>query len=152
VAASEVSVDRYTGEVKIERVDILMDLGRPVSEGLDLGQVYGGFIQGMGWVTTEKLFYDKKGLLVSHSPSTYKIPNVQDTPRDFRVSLYPNPGNFPNVRGTKAVGEPPLLLAISVWTAVHDALKNSRFPLLELPATQEQVLRALHPAKFSEWE
>jgi xanthine dehydrogenase large subunit len=154
VAASEVSVNQDTGEVKVLRADILMDLGRPVNEELDLGQVYGGFIQGMGWVTTEKLFYNGKGLLVSHSPSTYKIPNVQDTPRDFRVKLYPNDGNRPNVRGTKAAGEPPLLLAISVWTAVHDAVKarGAAYPVLELPATQEQALRALKPEEFARWE
>ncbi|MGZ3653988.1 MAG: xanthine dehydrogenase molybdopterin binding subunit [Bdellovibrionota bacterium] len=153
VAASEVGVDQDTGEVKVRRVDILMDLGRPVNEELDLGQIYGGFVQGMGWVTTEKLFYNGKGLLVSHSPSTYKIPNIQDTPRDFRVRLYPNEGNRPNVRGTKASGEPPLLLAISVWTAVHDALKQKGqdFPVMELPATQEQALRALYPAEFHRW-
>jgi xanthine dehydrogenase large subunit len=153
-AVSEVTVNQDTGEVKVQRVELLMDLGRPVNEALDLGQVYGGFIQGMGWVTTEKLFYNKRGLLVSHSPSTYKIPNVQDTPRDFRVSLYPNDGNKPNVRGTKAVGEPPLLLAISVWTAVHDALKvrGAAYPTMELPATQEQALRALYPGEFARWE
>jgi len=151
---SEVEVSQDTGETKVKRVDLLMDLGRPVSEGLDMGQVYGGFIQGMGWVTTEKLFYDGKGLLVSHSPSTYKIPNVQDTPRVFNAKLFPNDKNLPNVRGTKAVGEPPLLLALSVWTAIHDALKNpgKPFPLMELPATQEQVLRAQYPEKFAEWE
>jgi xanthine dehydrogenase large subunit len=154
VAASEVSVNQDTGEVKVQRVDILMDLGRPVNEALDLGQIYGGFIQGMGWVTTEKLFYSGKGMLVSHSPSTYKIPNVQDTPRVFNVRLYPNDENRPNVRGTKAAGEPPLLLAISVWTAVHDALKKTgaAYPVMELPATQEQALRALYPGEFARWE
>lgn len=152
VAASEVSVDRVTGELKVSRVDILMDLGRPVNEGLDLGQVTGGFVQGMGWVTTEKLFYSPGGLLLSHSPSTYKIPSIQDTPRDFRVKLLPNEENRKNVQGTKAVGEPPLLLAISVWTAAHDALKNSRYPRMELPATQEELLRALYPAEFARWE
>lgn len=153
---SEVEVSQETGETKVRRVDLLMDLGRPVSEGLDMGQVYGGFVQGMGWVTTEKLVYNGKGLLVSHSPSTYKIPNMQDTPRDFRAKLYPNEKNTVNVRGTKAVGEPPLLLAISVWTAIHDALKGTQskscYPWLELPATQEQVLRARYPEKFREWE
>lgn len=154
VCASEVELSQETGETKVRRVDLLMDLGRPVSEGLDMGQVYGGFIQGMGWVTTEKLFYNGKGFLVAHSPSTYKIPNVQDTPRDFRVKLFANDENRPNVRGTKAVGEPPLLLAISVWTAIHDALKGcgSEYPWLELPATQEQVLRARWPERFRAFE
>lgn len=159
VAASEVSIHMSTGEVKVQRVDLLMDLGRPVNESLDLGQVTGGFIQGMGWVTTEKLFYNKKGLLVSHSPSTYKIPSVQDTPRIFNCRLIENEQNFPNVRGTKAAGEPPLLLAIGVWTAIHDALKCLKtytlpkpYPIMELPATQEQILRALWPERFAKWE
>ena len=158
VAASEVSVDRLTGEVKVQRADILMDLGRPINEALDIGQVTGGFIQGMGWMTTEKLFYSPKGLLVSHSPSTYKIPNVQDTPRVFNVKLEANMDNHSNVRGTKAAGEPPLLLAISVWTAIHDALKGlsqfakSPLPRMELPATREEILRVLMPESFSKWE
>jgi xanthine dehydrogenase large subunit len=153
-AASEVSVDLDTGEVKVLRADLLMDLGRPINEGLDLGQVTGGFIQGMGWVTTEKLHYSNSGLLQSHSPSTYKIPNVQDTPRIFNVALMPNDQNKINVRGTKASGEPPLLSAISVWTAIHDALRarTKEFPAMELPATQEQILRALYPDKFAEWD
>ncbi len=156
-AASEVSVDQDTGEVKVLRTDILMDLGRPVNEALDLGQVTGAFVQGMGWVTTEKLFYNKTGALLSHAPSTYKIPSIQDTPRDFRVELLPNAGNTVNVRGTKAVGEPPLLLAISVWTAAHDALKGldpyrQRYPRMELPATSEAILRAIDPDLFRNWE
>lgn len=151
---SEVEVSQDTGETKVKRVDLLMDLGRPVSEGLDMGQIYGGFIQGMGWVTTEKLFYNGKGMLVSHSPSTYKIPNMQDTPRVFNAKLFPNDKNIANVRGTKAVGEPPLLLALSVWTAIHDALKvpGKPYPRMELPATQEQCLRAQYPEKFAQWE
>ena len=154
VAASEVEVDQFTGEVKVRRVDILMDLGRPVNRDLDLGQVTGGFVQGQGWMTTEKLHYNDQGALLSHAPSTYKIPSIHDTPRDFRVHLVNNDGNLPNVARTKAVGEPPLLLAISVWTAIHDALKGLKagFPDLEVPATQEEVLRALDPEAFREWE
>lgn len=157
VAASEVEVDRVTGEAKVRRVDLVMDLGRPVNESLDLGQVYGGFVQGMGWVTTEKLFYSPQGLLVSHSPSTYKIPNIQDTPRIFNARLIDNEANHSNVRGTKAAGEPPLLLAIGVWTAIHDALKGlpsyaAGYPTMELPATREQILRAMMPRDFAKWE
>lgn len=157
VACNEVAVNKFTGELKVRRVDILMDLGRPVNEGLDLGQVTGGFVQGMGWVTTEKLFYNPDGKLLSHSPSTYKIPSVQDTPREFNVKLWPNEGNTRNVQGTKAVGEPPLLLAIGVWTAAHDALKHldnykERYPRMELPATQEELLRAIAPEEFQKWE
>ncbi len=155
VAASEVAVDRDTGEVKVQRVDMIMDLGRPINEALDMGQVTGGFIQGMGWVTTEKLFY-KDSLLLSHAPSTYKIPNIQDTPRIFNVRLLNNNKNKANVRGTKAAGEPPLLLCLSVWTAVHDALKclphfEKDYPQLELPATNEEILKAAFPAAFKKW-
>ncbi len=154
-ACSEVSIDRDTGEAKVTRADIIMDLGRPINEGLDLGQVTGAFIQGMGWVTTEKLFY-KNGFLLSHAPSTYKIPNIQDTPRIFNVRLLNNNENKPNVRGTKAAGEPPLLLCLSVWTAIHDALKRLspfkyKYPHMELPATNEEILKAMHPELFKKW-
>ena len=155
-AASEVKINRLTGEVKVVRTDILMDLGRPVIEGLDMGQVYGGFIQGMGWMTTENLFYNADGLLLSHSPSTYKIPSIQDIPRTFNVEFFENDNNHSNLRGTKASGEPPLLLSISVWTAIHDALKSlphfaKEFPRLQIPATQEAVLRAICPDKFARY-
>ncbi|MEI6272139.1 MAG: molybdopterin cofactor-binding domain-containing protein [Phycisphaerae bacterium] len=126
VAASEVQLDSHTGEIKVLRVDMLMDVGRPVNHALDMGQVLGGFVQGMGWVTTEHLVYNDNGLLVSHSPSTYKIPSVQDAPRIFNADFIVNQGNTVNVRGTKATGEPPLLLAISVWTAVRDAIASAR--------------------------
>ena len=155
VAASEVEVDRWTGEVKVRRVDILMDLGRPVNHGLDMGQVTGAFIQGMGWMTTENLVYNDDGLLLSHSPSTYKIPNTQDTPRIFNVDLVHNDGNTVNVRGTKASGEPPLLLAISVWTAVRDAVmafRGHEIVPIAIPATSERVLRALTPGAFAKWD
>ncbi|MEK6555437.1 MAG: molybdopterin cofactor-binding domain-containing protein, partial [Bdellovibrionota bacterium] len=121
VAASEVSIDRLTGELKVLRTELLMDLGRPINEGFDIGQVTGGFVQGMGWVTTENLFY-KEGRLVSNSPSTYKIPSVHDIPRRFNCRLIDNPQNIRNVKGSKAVGEPPLLLGISVWAAAKNAL------------------------------
>lgn len=155
VAASEVELDPWTGEVKVRRVDILMDLGRPINAALDLGQVTGGFIQGMGWVTTENLVYDKKGFLLSHSPSTYKIPSIQDTPRIFNVRLLENDGNTVNVQRTKAAGEPPLLLALSTWTAIRDAIMSRRggeiAPLL-IPATSEQILRGLAPEDFAPYD
>jgi xanthine dehydrogenase large subunit len=160
VAASEVEIDRWTGEVKVRRVDLLMDLGRPVNHALDMGQVVGGFVQGMGWVTTEHLHYDENGLLVSHSPSTYKIPNVQDTPRIFNAELVFNEGNVANLRRTKAAGEPPLMLALSVWTAVRDAVSSARAvrvgrrePIaMAIPATAERVLRALEAETFARVE
>lgn len=156
-ACSEVQLDKDTGEVKVLRTDILMDLGRPVNEDLDIGQVSGAFIQGLGWVTTENLFYNDQGLLVSHAPSTYKIPNVQDTPRIYNIELLENDENYVNVRGTKAVGEPPLLLALSAWTAVNNALTylpqyKLKYPQIRIPATSENVLRAIIPERFEAWE
>jgi xanthine dehydrogenase large subunit len=156
-ACSEVSLNRFTGEVKVLRTDILMDLGRPVNEDLDLGQISGAFIQGLGWVTTENLFYNDQGLLLSHAPSTYKIPNVQDTPREFTIKLLENDENYANVRGTKAVGEPPLLLALSAWTAINNALTYlpryiASYPEIRIPATSENVLRAIMPERFKPWE
>lgn len=162
-AVSEIEVNRLTGEIKVRRVDILMDLGRPINEGLDLGQVTGAFIQGMGWVTTENLVYNKEGFLLSHSPSTYKIPSVQDTPRIFNVTLAHNHENVVNIRGTKAVGEPPLLLSLSVWAAVKDCIryaaeqdpKTLNFNIqniMPIPATAEQTLRHLDPGIFEQFD
>jgi xanthine dehydrogenase large subunit len=146
MAVSEVSIDEYTGEMKVTRTDILMDLGRMINPGIDRGQVIGAFIQGMGWVTTENLYYDQKRNLVSHSPTTYKIPNVQDIPRIFNVDFIENPDNKVNVYGSKAVGEPPLLLGISVWTAIKNALsyRSQGKPItIKSPATQEEILMEL---------
>jgi xanthine dehydrogenase large subunit len=157
VACSETLINRDTGEVKVERTDILMDLGRPINHDLDVGQVAGAFIQGMGWVTTENLFYNDQGLLLSHAPSTYKIPNIQDTPRVFNIELFQNEENYANVRGTKAVGEPPLLLALSVWSSIHNAVSyldqyKDNYPQIRIPATSENIMRALEPAAFKRWE
>ncbi len=156
-ACSEVELNKDTGEVKLLRTDILMDLGRPVNEDLDIGQISGAFVQGLGWVTTENLFYNDQGLLLSHAPSTYKIPNVQDTPREFNIWLLENDENYANVRGTKAVGEPPLLLSISAWTAITNALSHlpryaTTYPQIRIPATGENVLRAMLPERFKAWE
>ncbi len=146
VAASEVVIDRFTGDVKVVRVDLLMDIGRSINPGVDRGQVIGGFVQGMGWVTTEDLRYAETGELWSHSPTTYKVPNVTDVPGDFRVAFLDNEANRMNVFASKAVGEPPLLLAVSVWAAVKQALASvaaDRRVDLRLPATNEEVLRCL---------
>lgn len=145
-AVSEVEIDEYTGELKVLRVDILMDLGRPINKKIDLGQVSGAFIQGMGWVTTENLFYNEKGKLLSHSPTTYKIPNIQDTPRIFNIELLENNTNVRNVAKSKAVGEPPLLLGTSVWTATKNALgfrSKESCPKIKSPATNEVILMEL---------
>jgi len=150
VAATEVLIDEYTGEMKVTRSDILMDLGRPINPGIDRGQVTGAYVQGMGWVTTENLYYDDKGHLVSHSPTTYKIPNVQDTPRVFNVDFISNDDNDCNVHRSKAVGEPPFLLGTSAWTAVKHALsyrtKNDVIDITS-PCTGEVILNALTEIK-----
>lgn len=145
-AVSMVELDEYTGELKVLRTDILMDLGRSINPGIDVGQVTGAFVQGMGWVTAEKLFYHQSGKLLSHSPTTYKIPNIQDTPRIFNVELLENNSNTQNVVRSKAVGEPPLLLGASVWTAVKNALSyrsKNKLPRITSPATSEVILMEL---------
>lgn len=153
-AVSEVLIDRFTGELKVLRSDILMDLGRPINAAIDYGQVSGAFVQGMGWVTSENLVYTPEGHLQAHSPTTYKIPNIQDTPRIFNIDLIQNQ-EHKNVRGSKAVGEPPLLLGLSVWAAVKNALSyqtepfENGLPGLTIPATAEQILMLLTCAKAS---
>jgi len=147
VAASEVIIDKFTGEVKVLQTDILMDLGRSINKAVDYGQTTGGFIQGMGWVTNEALVYDENGMLVSCSPTTYKIPNIQDTPRVFNVDFIKNETNTKNVKASKAVGEPPLLLGISVWTAIKSAIQKNgdlKPGKLKLPATPEEILNHIY--------
>src|SRR5688572_22794017 len=121
-ACSEVLIDRFTGEMRVTRIDLLMDAGQCINPGIDRGQVVGGFIQGMGWVTTEELKYSDTGVLLSYSPTTYKIPAITDVPPVFNVNFLHNPDNAVSLYRSKALGEPPLLLGISVWTAVKDAL------------------------------
>ena len=144
-ACSEVLIDRFTGDMKVLRSDVLMDIGKPINPGIDRGQLVGAFIQGMGWVTTEELRYDDKGVLLSHSPTTYKIPNINDVPEQFSMEWI-DVENPINVRGSKAVGEPPLLMAISIWCAVKNALQyvaNGDLARLRLPATNEEILMRL---------
>jgi xanthine dehydrogenase large subunit len=144
-ACSEVLIDRFTGEMKVLRSDVLMDIGRPINPGVDRGQLVGAFIQGMGWVTTEELRYSDTGELLSHSPTTYKIPNINDVPEIFNVDWIDH-DNPVNVAGSKAVGEPPLLMAISVWCAAKNALQHvahGDIARLRLPATNEELLSRL---------
>ncbi len=144
-AASEVLIDRFTGEMHVLRSDVLMDIGKPINPGIDRGQMTGAFVQGMGWVTTEDLVYSDRGELLSHSPTTYKIPNIQDLPEVFNVD-YLDIENPVNIAGSKATGEPPLLLAISVWTAIKHAVSfaSGGAPVqLMLPATHEEILMRL---------
>ena len=145
-AVSEVKIDRYTGELSVPRVDLLIDIGKSINPGVDMGQITGGFIQGMGWATAECLVYDSAGKLLSHSPTTYKIPAITDVPLDFRCELFPNENNLHCIRRSKAVGEPPLLLGVSVWAAVKNALTSlpgDVDPELKLPATCEEILRCI---------
>ncbi|HKR66797.1 MAG TPA: xanthine dehydrogenase molybdopterin binding subunit [Thermoanaerobaculia bacterium] len=144
-ACSEVLIDRFTGELKVLRSDVLMDIGRPINPGVDRGQLTGAFIQGVGWVTTEELRYDEKGVLLAHSPTTYKIPNINDVPESFTMNWIEHE-NTVNLKGSKAVGEPPLLMGISVWCAVKHALgfvSNGEVAKLKLPATGEEILGRL---------
>lgn len=144
-AVAEVLIDRFTGELEVGRLDLLLDIGRPVNPAIDKGQIIGGFVQGMGWVTTEELRYGPGGELWTASPTTYKVPNVTDVPADFRVDFLDNPTNTQNLYASKAVGEPPLLLAACVWAAVKQALADAgcKPPRLDLPATNEEILLRL---------
>ena len=145
-AAAEVKIDRFTGDLVVSRVDMLMDIGRSINPGVDMGQLVGGFVQGMGWVTAECLVYDDAGRLLSHSPTTYKIPAITDVPIDFNCEFFPNDDNLHCIRRSKAVGEPPLLLGVAVWAAVKQALtqvEGDADPNLRLPATGEEILRCL---------
>ena len=145
-ACTEVAIDTLTGENKVIRVDILHDVGRSINPGLDVGQIEGGFVQGMGWLTTEELVWNEAGQLTTHAPSTYKIPTAGDVPAHFKVALWDAPNTEDNVGGSKAVGEPPFMLAISVFEALRDAVARARGDAsvqLNAPATPEQVLWAL---------
>ena len=146
-SCSEVLVDILTGEMKVTRVDILHDVGTSLNPAIDIGQIEGGFVQGMGWLTTEELVFDAEGRLRTHAPSTYKIPCASDVPEDFRVALYASKGNkAETIYRSKAVGEPPLMLPISVWCAVINAvasLKPGIIPQLDAPATPEAIMRAV---------
>lgn len=150
VAVSEVQICEYTGELKVLRSDLYMDLGRPLNPGIDRGQVTGAFVQGMGWVTNERLVYATDGELKTYSPTTYKIPNIQDTPRVFNVDFITNDDNDCNVHRSKAVGEPPFLLGTSAWTAAKNALSyrahNQKIEL-KSPATGEEILNELKRLK-----
>jgi xanthine dehydrogenase large subunit len=142
-SVAEVEIDRLTGELVVTRVDILIDIGRSLNPAIDRGQVIGAFVQGMGWATTEELRYSEAGELLSNSPNNYKVPNVECIPRTLRVDFLENPENRMNLLGSKAVGEPPFVLGLSVWAAAKQALASltpSRAPALDLPATSEALL------------
>ncbi len=146
-AVTEVVIDRLTGENRILRADLLHDTGTSLNPALDIGQVEGAYVQGAGWLTTEELVWDGKGRLMTHAPSTYKIPACSDRPRDFRVALWGRPNREDSVGKSKAVGEPPFMLGISALMALSDAVAacgdGSVYPALDAPATAERVLMAV---------
>jgi xanthine dehydrogenase large subunit len=147
-AVSEVVVDILTGEHRLLRADLLQDVGRSLNPALDRGQIEGAFMQGVGWLMTEELvWHPTTGQLLTHAPSTYKIPTATDCPAVFNVHLWDRPNAVDTVGRSKAVGEPPLLLAFSAWMALRDAIASTggpnADPPLTAPATPEAVLRAL---------
>jgi xanthine dehydrogenase large subunit len=147
-AAAEVAVDTLTGETRVLRAELIQDCGRSLNPAIDLGQIEGAFVQGMGWLTTEELWWDPQGRLRTHGPSTYKIPGSRDVPRIFNARILSDaPNREATIFRSKAVGEPPLMLAISVWLAIRDAIASladyKRAPALDAPATPERVLAAI---------
>ena len=151
-ALSEVVIDTLTGEHRVLAVDILHDVGHSLNPAIDLGQVEGGFVQGMGWLTTEELVYDDRGRLLTHAPSTYKIPTASDRPRRMDIKLWERGRNVEaTIHRSKAVGEPPFMLAISVFSALTQAVAAAApgkgLPKLDAPATPERILAALAELK-----
>jgi len=151
MCVSEVVVDVLTGRHTNLRTDILHDAGDSLNPLIDLGQVEGGYVQGVGWCTTEEIKWDDKGNLMTHSPDTYKIPSVQDIPKDFRVALLENVPNPNTIRRSKAVAEPPLMLALSTWLAMKDAVSavanHEIEPEFSLPATNEVIVLSVEGLK-----
>ncbi len=151
-AVSEVVIDTLTGENRLLRVDILHDVGKSLNPAVDLGQIEGGFIQGLGWLTTEELWWNEKGRLMTHAPSTYKIPTANDRPDDFRIAIWEKGVNrAETIYRSKAVGEPPLMLALSAFSAIVDAVcaagDYKAFPHLDTPATPERILFAVEDVR-----
>ena len=148
-AVTEVVIDTLTGENRILRADILHDAGASLNPALDIGQIEGGYVQGAGWLTTEELVWDDKGTLKTHAPSTYKIPAISDRPDVFNVALWDEPNPAQTVYRSKAVGEPPLMLGISAFMALSDAVSacGDGFGDLQTPATAEAVLTAIGKAR-----
>ena len=146
-SCSEVTIDTLTGEMRVDQVDILHDVGKSLNPAIDIGQIEGGFVQGMGWLTTEELVYDGQGQLRTHAPSTYKIPTASDVPENFTTKLWESDGNKANtIYRSKAVGEPPVMLALSVFSAIYDAVASldpGILPDLHAPATPETIMKAV---------
>ena len=148
-AVSEVIIDTLTGENKVLQVDIIHDVGKSINQRIDIGQIEGGFVQGLGWLTTEEISWNKDGNILSHSPSTYKIPTAAEIPEKFNVEIYKKGFNIEKVvNRSKAVGEPPFMLAISVFSAIKNAVinknQNSKIINLIAPATPENILKSIN--------
>jgi xanthine dehydrogenase large subunit len=151
-AVSEVEVSGLTGEFRLRRVDILHDVGASLVPTIDRGQIEGGFLQGLGWLTCEEVIFDEKGFLKTHSPDTYKIPACGDAPAIFNVALLENAAQDGVIHGSKAVGEPPLMLALSTVAALRHAVsafvsQPGREVTLAMPCTPEAVLMAIEAAR-----
>ena len=154
-ACSEVEVDTLTGEYKVLRCDILHDVGQSINPAIDIGQIEGGFIQGMGWLTTEELTWDKQGKLASNAAANYKIPTAHDLPKQWSVKLFDRKNEEQTIYNSKAVGEPPFMLAASVWCAINNAVASlgdyKKNPELTMPATPEAVLKAVMRMEGETW-
>ncbi len=151
-AAAEVAIDTLTGESRVLRADLVEDCGASLNPAIDLGQIEGAFVQGQGWFTCEELWWDKKGRLRTVGPSTYKIPGSRDVPPIFNVKMLDNaPSKEATIFRSKAVGEPPLMLATAVWTALKDAIgsvnDHKTAVRLDAPATPERILAAIATLK-----
>jgi len=155
-ACSEVEIDTLTGEYKVVRADVLHDVGQSINPAIDIGQIEGGFVQGMGWLTTEELTWDDKGNLASNSPANYKIPTAHDLPKQWQVKLFDRKNEEQTIYNSKAVGEPPFMLAASVWCAINNAVASlvdyKQNPNLTMPATPEAVLKAVMRLQGETWE
>jgi len=154
-AASEVVIDTRTGEYRVLRTEILQDVGNSLNPAVDMGQIEGGFAQGLGWLTCEELLWDAQGRITSASPATYKIPTAHDIPTVLNVDFFDRPNTVESIHRSKAVGEPPVMLAISVWCALRDACASAAdtrlrryLPTLPVPATPEQVYWAVQDARL----
>jgi xanthine dehydrogenase large subunit len=160
-AVTEVEIDTRTGEWWLQKVDIVHDVGKSINPAIDLGQIEGAYVQGMGWLTMEECIWDMKknaegmgrGKLLTHGPSTYKIPVASDIPEHFKVSLFEGENVKPTPFKSKAVGEPPLMLALSAYFAIRDAVSASadhKVPVfMDAPATPERILMACEALKAS---
>jgi xanthine dehydrogenase large subunit len=147
-AVSEVAIDTLTGEHRLLAVDILHDVGTSLNPAIDRGQIEGGFLQGWGWLAIEEIWWDAEGRLRTHAPSTYKIPTSRDWPERVRIDLWPEPSREDTIYRSKAVGEPPLMLALSGFHAIRDAIASVAgyrlSPRLDAPATDERILASVN--------